>query len=96
MPVIHYRLGVIYYVRESYSDAELQFRSALSLRPDFLNARNNLGITYAAMGELERAVDEFEEVLTANPTHKGARMNMDRAIQMLRDRNEDAASGRLQ
>jgi tetratricopeptide (TPR) repeat protein len=45
-------------------------------RPDYLDARIQLGITYFARGFLDRASDQWKEVLRANPSHTKALMYM--------------------
>ena len=46
------------------------------LRPDYLDAWIQLGITYFSRGFLDRASDQWKEVLRVNPSHTKARMYM--------------------
>jgi len=59
-------------------DAEAleRYRAALSLEPDYIKARNNLGITLVRLGRYEEAIDAYEHVLTEMPSHTGARFNL--------------------
>jgi tetratricopeptide (TPR) repeat protein len=44
-------------------------REALRLKPNFPDARYNLGIAFAAQGKEAEALAEFSKVLAANPSH---------------------------
>ena len=40
---------------------------ALSIKPDYVDAHNNLGIVYKKQGRLDEAIDKFLTVLKLNP-----------------------------
>jgi Flp pilus assembly protein TadD len=52
------------------------FETALSLRPDDVKTRNNLGNVLAQQGRHAEAVREFEEALRLNPDHVTAHNNV--------------------
>jgi len=61
---------------ENYTSAEAQFRSAISLSPDFMAARNNLGVALLRQNRIEEAMNEFERVAAAAGPHQaGASLN---------------------
>jgi type IV pilus assembly protein PilF len=53
-------LGLAYYVREKYDDAEKHFKRALDIRPDFTEARNNLGRLYMDVGMYDKSIRELK------------------------------------
>lgn len=54
-----------------YSEAEKIYTKALAKKPDDLNVRSDLGLTFIFRTDpnLDRAVQEFNRVLEANPNH---------------------------
>ena len=49
--------------------AEEQFREALRIRPDLLEARVDLGIALVKEGRAREALSQFEAVLQQSPTN---------------------------
>ena len=62
-PRAHYLLGVIRAEQDGYSSAEIAFRRALYLEPDYVWARYALARTYRATGRVQRARRELRNVL---------------------------------
>jgi lipoprotein NlpI len=46
------------------------------VRPDYAEAYNNLGIAYGSLGDLDRAVTQFEAALGARPGFEDAARNL--------------------
>ena len=63
----HYDLGRFYEGRAKYPEAIAEYEKALTLDPDFGPALNQTGYDYAAIGELEKALQYFKRYATANP-----------------------------
>ncbi len=59
-PITQNNLGIAYLVREKYDVAENHFKRSLELKPDYTDARNNLGRLYLDVGMFPRAVKELE------------------------------------
>ncbi|MCX6089150.1 MAG: tetratricopeptide repeat protein [Candidatus Atribacteria bacterium] len=53
-------LGLIYLDREQYQEAKKYFQQAIDLNPDYNFAHFNLGRTYQALGEREKAYNEYK------------------------------------
>ena len=64
----HRLLGAIRLADRNYVGAEQEIRTALKLRADFPEARNDLGSVFAAQGKLTEAVREFRAA-AANPSY---------------------------
>ncbi len=57
--------------------AESQFRMALRMSPEFIAARNNLGIALYKQGRFDEALSEFEQVAASSGRHRaGGRLNV--------------------
>lgn len=69
-------LGVEYFRRGDLGGAEMQYRRALSIKPDYAVAHNNLGALFEAQGSLGGAVDEYEQAVRADPAYILARTNL--------------------
>ena len=88
----HRLLGAIRLADRNYVGAEQEIRTALKLRADFPEARNDLGSVFAAQGKLTEAVREFRAA-AANPSYttpQFARWNLANASYRLGDYTEAA------
>ena len=56
------------------------FRRAVELQPDFVPARNNLGILLARGGRLDEAIEQFRIALEIDPASAEVRRNLDVAL----------------
>jgi Flp pilus assembly protein TadD len=59
-----------------FAEAGTSFRKLTLLRPDKIEAWNNLGIVQIHEGDLQGAHDSFEKVLQIEPENAGALLNM--------------------
>jgi type IV pilus assembly protein PilF len=59
-PEVEMGLGLAYQARGDLSKAEEHFRRAIDKKPDYADARNNLGIVLAERKEYDAAIREFE------------------------------------
>ena len=64
------------YLEHQPARAERHFRKALELKPDFLDACFNLGISLIAQGKQTEAIKYFRQVLYLKPDHAGAHNNI--------------------
>ena len=62
----HYYLGLVYFEREMYEDAETFFRKTLQLGPNLIEAWFELGRTLWFAGDRERAVEAWTDGHKAN------------------------------
>ncbi len=60
----HALLGVLYDFRQEHGQAVSAYRTALKLKPDRLELRNNLGRAYYLMGDYRQAIEAFESAKT--------------------------------
>lgn len=56
-------LGQVYYLKKRYDLAESKFLRAISLRPKFSEARNNLGVNYMEMQRWDDAIKQLTIVV---------------------------------
>jgi Tfp pilus assembly protein PilF len=55
----HALFGALYDLRQEHSRAVSAYRTALDLKPDRLELRNNLGRAYYLMGDYRKAIEEY-------------------------------------
>jgi len=60
-------LGKAYYFKKEFASAEMYYKKALELEPEFVNALYGLGRTYLAMGQVSGAVGLFERTIAVAP-----------------------------
>jgi len=86
-PIVHNHLAIALYARKQFKDARENFETALSLKPDYTEARNNLGRLLIDMGEFDEAISVITEVTKdlTYPQPEKAYSNL--AIAYLRTKN---------
>jgi Flp pilus assembly protein TadD len=52
----------------------------VELQPEFVQARNNLGILLARSGRLDEAIEQFRQALEIEPGSAEVRRNLDIAL----------------
>ncbi len=75
-PQVYNLLGFICDRTNRSGEAFSQYKKALSLRPDFLPARNNLGAYYVRQGRPELALTQFQSSLKIDPADVTALYNI--------------------
>ena len=58
-------------------EAITHYMEALRLRPDYVSAHNNLGITLADQGRVDEAIHQFSETLRIDPRNAQAQHMLD-------------------
>jgi len=61
-PYLHNSLGLVYLAKNRYDLAENHFKKALSLKSDYIQAKNNLGAAYLRQKKWKPAIQCFEEI----------------------------------
>ena len=67
--LLNYAVGAVYYLQSKYSDAEASLKRSLAAQADQIPAAYYLALTYDAMGDDDRAIPLFRDLLKANPEH---------------------------
>ena len=65
----HYELGRISYEQGQYQTSASELEKAKALAPDSVRNYHNLGLAYSALGETQKAVENFEQGLKLNAAH---------------------------
>ena len=83
----YYRLGRERQRRGDLQEAIKNYREALSIRPEYPDIRNQLGLALLAIGDPKSAVVEFEKALQGNQFFVCAMINSARAYRQLGEVN---------
>jgi cytochrome c-type biogenesis protein CcmH/NrfG len=73
-PEVFYKIGNIYYDTRQFPDAVKYYEQSLKLKPA-ADVRTDMATAYYFMGDADRAIAEFDEVLKQNPKHANALFN---------------------
>jgi type IV pilus assembly protein PilF len=81
-PMLLNSLGQAYYKKNKYGLAEQKYLKAVSIKPDYSEARNNLGLNYLAMKRWDDAARQFKLVTDDifYPDQETAVINLARAF----------------
>lgn len=66
-PQNHNNLGDLYGRHGDLERAEVEFKRAIELKPNYGDAYHNLANTYAQMGKIELAMENYQKALSFNP-----------------------------
>jgi len=78
-------MGIAYYNKQDYINAEKYYLEALDVEPDFALALRNLGKTYIAMNKLPQAVATLEKAVKSAPQSAYAYLDLGNAYHMSGD-----------
>jgi tetratricopeptide (TPR) repeat protein len=84
-----YELGLKFVSKGNYQQAAHHFQEALSIYPEYLAARNDLGAQYLKLKQIDEAQKHFEIVLANDPKNFNAKFNMG-LVQVERHNYRDA------
>ena len=84
----HYNLGTLYGSRRQWDLAEAHLQRAISIRPAFTVAVNDLGNVFAEQARWEEAADQFARALKIDPTFVPAREAL-RQVQSILSRQQE-------
>ena len=71
-----YELGLKFVNKSDFQQAANRFQEALSIYPEYLAARNDLGAQYLKLKRIDEAEKQFEIVLSNDPKNFNAKFNM--------------------
>ncbi len=76
----HNNKAIEAYNKHEYKDAELLFRKAIELNPQYAEAYANLGALHAKFKEYEKAIKLYQECIKIKPSYAGAYTNLGNAL----------------
>ncbi len=79
-PRLRLDLGGVYFTGKDYLSAANQFRQAVTLKPDYANARYNFALSLVALGEYAQAKNELEITKLLLPEDSEDRKVLDNEI----------------
>lgn len=86
---VHNKRGYYLYSQGLIAEAVAQFSDAVHLRPDYVNARNNLGVALAHQARYDEALHHFSLALKLSP---GNRQTLESLANVKRQMQTDALS----
>jgi tetratricopeptide (TPR) repeat protein len=79
-------LGIALTQSGGLAEALRAYRTALEIDPADADVHNNLGWSLASVGRVEEAIPHFERAIALNPGHDSARLNLERARSLIKER----------
>jgi Flp pilus assembly protein TadD len=92
--VIWMHLAVVQREAGRLDEAITSFREALARAPELADVHAGLGNALGARGEFALAASHLERALHLEPDHRYARVNLEHAVALLRERGESASAAR--
>jgi Flp pilus assembly protein TadD len=86
---LHHELGVLCFQQQRYEPAALEFRRAVTLKPDHVDAYYNLGHALRKAGDDAGARDAFATAVRLSPGHARARANLAELL-FIENKSEEA------
>ena len=84
----HNNLGKVYYLQKRYYLAAWEFEYAMKLMPYLPEPKNNLGLVFESVDQLDKAVSYYQEAIKMEPENPEVIGNLVRA-QLQRDDRDD-------
>ncbi len=83
--IIYLYIGNALAFQEDWEDALREYLEAVQTDPQLAEAHYNLGVAFAALGQLDRAISAFKEALEHNPNLYEAHFSLGRCYQRFDD-----------
>jgi tetratricopeptide (TPR) repeat protein len=69
-------MGLNYYERIKFDEAIAQYRKALEIKPNYVEAQNNLGVAYFRLGDLDKALAAYQKTIEIKPDYARGYFNV--------------------
>jgi len=70
--------------QQKTGEAILQYRTTLRLKPNFVDAYNNLGVALLTEGNIQEAIHHFRKALELKPSYADAQNNLAIALSQVK------------
>jgi tetratricopeptide (TPR) repeat protein len=77
----HFNKGVEFHKKEEYEVAIFEYREAIEIVPNYMEAHNNLGLVFMIKGYIEAGIEEFRKAIEIDPDRINPRANLHLALQ---------------
>ena len=94
--IIYLYIGNALAFQDDWESALREYLESVQTDPQLAEAHYNLGVAFAALGQLDRAVGAFKETLEHNPTLYEAHFALGRCYQKIDDAGARGIDARLQ
>ena len=89
--LVHYGLGICYIHLNAVDAAILEFTTALKLKPDMVEAHNNIAAGYLGLQKWDEAIAAAMDALRIRPDYALAKNNLAFAVNQKRKQLEAAS-----
>lgn len=86
---IYYYKGLILRLQGKFSEAEEEYHNAIKAQPNFVDAYNALGLTYADQGKTAEAVSQYLKAIAIEPEFASGYNNLAIAYETLKRPSEE-------
>jgi tetratricopeptide (TPR) repeat protein len=93
--LVHMALGAIAESKQDPGSALLEYKAALQVNPDIIDALNNAAFVYARSGHWQEATRNFERIVSLTPSKSIARFNLSFAYAVQRRYADAVAEQRM-
>ena len=69
-------MGITFQQLGELKEAKESYKQVIRIKPDYVDAYNNLGYTFQKLGELEEAANSFTRAIELNPNLSKSRLNL--------------------
>ncbi|MFN0017329.1 MAG: tetratricopeptide repeat protein [Pirellulaceae bacterium] len=73
---LHFHVALACFHQQKFPSAEVEFRRAIEIKPDYFDAWYNLGLTLLVVGKQDGARDAFTNAVRVNPSRALARIHL--------------------
>ena len=88
-PDLFAKLALCYQHLKDFGLAIENYKKALALKPDFVEAYNNLAVAFIEIGKLEEAIEAYTNVIHIQPNSTDAMLNLHTIMVQLPPKNAD-------
>lgn len=88
----HYNLGVKLHKLGKLDEAEVSYKKAIELKPNYFQAHNNLGSTLQKIGKLDESEESYNKAIKFKPDFVQAHNNLGLTLQKIGKLDEAEAS----
>ncbi|MBF0225214.1 MAG: tetratricopeptide repeat protein [Desulfobacterales bacterium] len=76
LKMAYFEKGKLYFQNGKYKNAEIEFKNAIKISHDYVDAHINLAETYLKLGKINEAFKTYETIIAINPKNTNAQVKL--------------------